>query len=159
MSDYKYSPILLRRADFILEEARSPDGVRDQAISMAMRVISNHVTVGRDGSSYSVKKSNKLMSNEAKLLRQRIPLKEWHKGTTNEHPDELKLVWESIRENAEKWTALDVCNRLSKYPFVTITNEENKKLRKIPRGSYADPFERYKQADIEIVRLDEDPAT
>ena len=149
-----YDNIVLRRAQFILDEARSNDAVRDLAVVMTMRALSNYLTVGRDGSSWIVKKQNQFMSKEAHRLRAERTANEWHKATTNEHQWELLKVWQTICERAETLSAADVCDLMKKYPFVTITNEENIRLRDPIVKAATTPEERYSRAQIEIIQVE-----
>jgi hypothetical protein len=59
------APYILRRADFVLREAKLKDARRDQAITYALRVISNYVTIGGDGGSSKIKLLNPRISKSA----------------------------------------------------------------------------------------------
>jgi hypothetical protein len=65
-----------RRIDFLLNEARSPHPVRDQAIIFTMRVISNFYSIGKDSSSSKITLLSKRMSREALHLKERVTLDE-----------------------------------------------------------------------------------
>lgn len=151
--DNSYPPYILRRAKFVLEEASNVDRTRDFTVNMALRVISNWVTVGKNGTSYAVKRANTRMSRAARELRSIGAYGEWHKKTTNEHPEELSIVWQWICDNVGVLRPEDLCRRLSEHPFVTVTLEESARLRKLSKSSFATPVERYRIANIEIVNF------
>ena len=153
-SSMTYGNLVLRRAQFILDEACSKDAVRDLAVVMTMRAISNYLTVGRDGSSWVVKKQNQFMSKAAHELKSKLTANEWHKATTNEHQWELLKVWQTICERADSLSATDVCDLMREYPFVTITNLENTRLREPDVRAASTPEERYSRAGIEVIQVE-----
>lgn len=145
---------ILRRADFILTEARLPDGRYDQATKYAMRVISNWAAVGADVGSRTVKERNLRMSVAARELRAKMPMQTWCAETINEHPEPMKMVWDWARAQAAELSADSLVQRIAAHPMVTVTKEEDARLRKLKFTSSGDPLERYRKAGIEICRVD-----
>jgi hypothetical protein len=144
--------LIYRRADFLITEARSGVKKPDEAVTKVLRSLSNYLTVGSDGSSDKVKKLNPNMSQAAKELRDRLSPVEWHKQTTNEHQLELKIVWKYIVHNALTLTPKDLCAYMRRYPYVTITKDENDVLRKVK--DFTSPEDRYFKASIKTVKLE-----
>lgn len=151
-------PYILRRAGFLLAEAVQPDATKDQTITIALRVISNYVTVGKDLGSRDVKLRNPRMSVTAferlhelmKNMSGAEAFKQWHVETTNEHPEPIRGIWEWIMENAKKLTVQDVVDRMLENAMVTITNAENSRLRAHGLVSRGVSSERYQLAGIII---------
>ena len=143
--------VIGRRILFLLNEANSDNSEKDQSIIAIIRSISNYETVGHDGDSKNVKLKNKWMSSAAYDLA--IKLKKfdlWHKETTNEHEFELKYVWTAILEE-KKINELNfnfIYSLFKNKPFITVTNDENTRLRKIRHEVGAANSERYKIANI-----------
>jgi hypothetical protein len=143
--------LIYRRVDFLIKEALAGVKKPDEAISKTLRCLSNYLTVGTDGQPFRVKKLNPNMSQAAKELRDRLSLDEWHNKTTNEHQLELKVVWRYIVENASTLKPEDLCTYMRRYPYVTITDEENDVLRRVK--DYTTPEERYEMAKITTLKL------
>jgi len=142
---------ILRRIDFLISEARSESRVKDQAVIYIMRTISNYCTIDQDAPSSVIKKQNKRMSKGAYKSRKQLPPKEWVKGTNtiNEHQDPLKYIWKWILDN-KNVSREEVLARFRKWPMVTVTSEENKRLRKCLETR---PRERYREAKIIVGQL------
>lgn len=139
---------ILRRLDFLLNEARSESPENDQAVIYTMRTISNYCTIGKDAPSSSIKKRNPRMSEEAYKSKKKLPQEEWVKGTNtiNEHQDPLKQIWKWILDHKEI-SREDVLARFKLWPMVTVTNEENKRLQNCQETG---PSERYREAKINV---------
>jgi hypothetical protein len=147
--------VVKRRLEFLLAEAQSPNPTYDQVVVYALRALSNHFSVGRDGSSGYIKLINRRMSRQAQeLLLQCQDEKKWCAKTINEHREPLSQVWSWIRAS-ESITIDDIADRLRDYPMVTITKEEDKKLRDLGQSSRGLPDDRY--AEIEIITHEEEP--
>jgi hypothetical protein len=58
MEFFHLSDNLKRRINFLLECAKH-EGTKDQVVTYALRVLSNHATIGRDAPSSTIKKLNK----------------------------------------------------------------------------------------------------
>jgi hypothetical protein len=144
-----YPNHVLRRAEFLLNEARNGFSKRDIAITMTLRSLSNYLTVGEDGGSRKVKELNSRMSENAKDLKAKLSSDDWHDATTNEHQLELKSVWSEILESTNQMTAEKICDLLKQYPYITVTNEENKALRRVKDAK--SPEERYAKAGIVVL--------
>ena len=73
--------LIKRRAEFLLNEARF-NAKRDQVITFTMRVLSNHATVGFDGSSFAIKQKNPRISHQAlSRLNEVEVFTDWSKDT------------------------------------------------------------------------------
>ena len=59
--------LIERRIRFLLDAAKY-EVKKDQVITYAMRVLSNHATIGKDAGSAEIKKINKIISEEAQNL-------------------------------------------------------------------------------------------
>ena len=57
--------IIERRIRFLLDAAKH-EIKKDQVVTYAMRVLSNHATIGKDAGSAEIKKQNKTISEGAK---------------------------------------------------------------------------------------------
>jgi hypothetical protein len=150
-----YDDFLIRRAEFVLKEALMGVRIRDQAITMTLRVLSNHFTVGKDGCSASVKKLNPWQSEKAQHLKKILPHKEFHNSTLNEHQMPLQWVWEEILLSLSLgnfMSAHQLCDLIKKYPYVTITKNEDDALRKNSKKAKG-PEERYALAGIRVTRI------
>jgi hypothetical protein len=149
---------IARRIQFLLDEAKSPNPVRDQTVTYAMRVISNFYSIDKDAGSRAVKKNCRRMSRKSLALRTSLSDEEWFKATVNEHQEPLEQVWAWIREGRP--SIAQVVNRFKQWPMVTVTREEDADLRiesarRRKHGlSELEPGERY--AGIEIVRRCDD---
>lgn len=153
-----YGAVIERRIAFLLQEARSPDHENDHVVGYALRVLSNHFTIGRSGNSGTIKLLNRRMSSDAqRFLLTCRDARQWCAGTTNEHPDPLSQVWKWIVGEAHSLTTADIAKRLGAYPMVTVTKREDKRLREKGFGSAGPPKLRYESAGIDIVLHDEEP--
>lgn len=143
-------PYVLRRAEFLLNEARCRDSKYDQTVRYALRVISNNLCCGADGSSSFVKWNIKYISKIAYELYLNSTDEEWHKNTTNEHQKPISQIWQWIKENAHTISPQDIIKEMRKYPMVVLHNDENSKLNKSYR-SEGSPDVRYK--DIQFLDI------
>ena len=92
--------ICLRRADFLIREARSFSPEYDHAVVYSLRVISNWISVGGNFGSREIRWRNKRISKKAwNLYYASLSDVEWLAGTINEHPEPLSAVWAWICEN------------------------------------------------------------
>lgn len=92
-----------RRIDFLLSEAASSHPVYDQSVRMTMRVISIWVSCGKDVSSSCFKKLAVYMSNKAHAFRGDLnDYKLFASQKINEHPEELKIIWNWMIEKRGK---------------------------------------------------------
>lgn len=149
--------LIKRRAEFLLNEARF-NAKRDQVITFTMRVLSNHATVGFDGSSFAIKQKNPRISHQAlSRLNEVEVFTDWSKDTINEHPIPLKSCWEWLLLEAKSLKVEDIWDHFSKYPMTTILKEEDKKLSAHGLRS-SGGNSRYSAVGIEIVELDISPA-
>lgn len=141
---------VLRRINWLIEEATSPNPQYDLSIRFTMRAISNYFSIGKmDIDSKNIKKINKRISRKALITIPSLNFDDWHKNTTNEHPLPLKIIWDQIC-NQEKCNEHFIISQFKNNPIVTITNYENLMLKQ----NDADPHVRYKNAKIEILNID-----
>lgn len=149
--------IMSRRAEFLLNEARHTHK-RDQCTTYALRVLSNYATIGRDAPASTIKRFNRLMSCGAyDLLYELADLKEWVSMTINEHGVPLKTTWDWICDNSESLTVSDIIKEFSRHPMVTITQEEDQRLRSNGYQSKGTMTERYDGCGIQLITTDEYP--
>ena len=132
MDDKKilWEKIILRRVEFLLNEAKAENPIRDQTITTAMRVISNWVTVGKDATSEYIKWNNPILSEEAWKLYEMSDDDYWQKNTINEHPEPLDQLWEYILEEKDQLTIDNILDRFKQSPMVTITKDEDNSINK-----------------------------
>ncbi|WP_171182066.1 hypothetical protein [Ruegeria sp. HKCCD8929] len=117
-----------RRAVFLLNEARH-DAKRDQAITYAMRVLSNYAAIGKDAGSGTLKNQNKRVSVAAKALLATVKTTRiWQQHTINEHPLPLKESWDWIVRGAKTLQPTDVWEHFRSDPMITITGGEDRLL-------------------------------
>jgi hypothetical protein len=151
-----------RRVAFVLDEASQPRPIRDQTVTFALRVIGNYLEVGQDCQSpylaYNCRYRSR-RAHESYLNLGDIPTlalrSEWRKMVVNEHQYPLAQLWNWIVENHSTLTAELILERMKAWPIVVITKDEDRclRLRARERGGEAiDPAERYRQADIEVLR-------
>ncbi len=153
MSYEELPPLVKRRLNFVFTELYSLDAKYDQAMSLLLRVLSNFATVGSDGGSFAIKQLNPRMSVSAKLLREKLQDdKRWASETINEHPMPLKNMWKSWRSEGGSLTEKKIWEDLVIHPMVTITKEEDAKLRDAEKHTpdYV-PHKRYEYASIELI--------
>jgi hypothetical protein len=98
-----------------------------------------------------IKKHNPKMSKAALDIKGRISFKEWASLTINEHQEPLQKTWSWILEHAASLTPTDVLERFKRWPMVTVTKEEDERLRQLTQ---LDPGQRYDVAQIEVVQTD-----
>ena len=101
MSDLKVqgveaNDIIKRRIRFLLDAAKH-ELKKDQVVTYAMRVLSNHATIGKDAGSAEIKKQNKTVSVNAKQLLYSADLATYCQNTINEHPKPIQLTWEWLK--------------------------------------------------------------
>ena len=65
--------VIQRRIRFLLDAAKH-EIKKDQVVTYAMRVLSNHATIGKDAGSAEIKKQNKTISEGAKKLLHSVDL-------------------------------------------------------------------------------------
>lgn len=138
-----WDDIAMRRAEFLLTEARSKSPFRDQTVTYALRVISNWATIGKDASSSTIKWSNPRLSQAAWKLYDDLSDEEWIKKTINEHPEPLAQIWAWILKNKDMISAKSILDRVSKWPMITITKQEDDELNKLGMKSTGSPEERH----------------
>lgn len=144
--------IIARRLKFIINELKCEDPKYDQSVSLVLRALSNYASVGIDGQSFAIKVSNPRMSHAASELRKSLSDdKEWAANTINEHPYPLRFLWDSWLSNAHFVTSSKIWEDLVSFPMITITKEEDAKLRKLDKSLSATPEARYKAAGIVLV--------
>lgn len=143
-----WEQVALRRAEFLLNEARSENPVRDQTVTFALRVISNWATVGKDASSSAIKWLNPRVSKGALQLYHEVTDREWERLTINEHQEPISQVWQWILENQNSITARDILDRAMKWPMITITKSEDYQINKAGYRSRGNPEERHFHLDI-----------
>lgn len=120
-----------RRIDFLLSEAASLEPIYDQSVRMTMRVISNWVSCGKDVSSSGFKKLAVYMSKKAHALRGDLnDHKLFASQTINEHPEELKIIWDWMTGKQGKLSTDEVLSRFRRWPVIVITKDEDDDLRK-----------------------------
>ena len=141
-----------RRIDFLIREAKSEDGKRDQAITYAFRVITNYLSVGYDARSRELSKKCPHRSKKAHALYLKYSklndLKGWLDKVTNEHQYPIKDAWEWMTNERDTLNVQRVKNHLEKWPVVVVTKDENKLLRDV---HYIEPDQRYSRAGIEVL--------
>lgn len=78
-------------------------------------------------------------------------------ATINEHQEPLKFVWSWICDDRDRLTVEEIAFRFERWPMVTITCDEDQRLRDEARRARqegrpvsCDPVERYRFANIEI---------
>ena len=81
--------ILERRIKFLIDAARF-EGKKDQVVTYAMRVLSNHAAIGKDANSAQIKKINRRVSKGAYSLLMSSSIDVYCKETINGHPRPLK---------------------------------------------------------------------
>jgi hypothetical protein len=154
-----YDDVIERRLEFLLSEAKSPNPTSDRSVVYTMRILSNYFTIGKtDVDSYRAKLLNRRMSRRAQELL--VTLDDailWNEATKNEHPEPLNQTWNWILDQKEKLTTRAIAQRIALYPMITVTNEEDKTLRKNGHQSSGSPDERYAAAGIEIVNHGQEP--
>jgi hypothetical protein len=145
---------ILRRIDFIIREARCEDGIRDQTVTFAMRVVSNWCTLGKDAGAAEVKLKGRRMSRKAYDLRVKYSsdLRTWASTTINEHQMPLDHFWKRIRGNKIP-SPEELLADFQRWLMVTVTKDEDDKVRKLRDK---DPIERYGLAGIEVGEMSDD---
>jgi hypothetical protein len=140
-----------RRVKFLIEEARSPNGIRDQVVTIAFRVITNWLAVGDDVSSDNLKRRCLFRSRAAHELWLSSEFKPWCANTINEHQNPIKRSWAWMREEGR--TVDEVKEHLAQWPVVVVTKLENALLRD---DANVDPRAGYRRAGIEILTQRDD---
>jgi hypothetical protein len=145
------TPLIKRRLSFVVTEIHSMDGKYDQAISLILRVLSNYASVGFDAGSYAIKIKNLKISEEAKTLRIKLnDDKEWASLTINEHPMPLKNLWSEWKKIAAEITEEKIWDDLLMHPMITVTKDEDARLREVEKRGEYDPIHRYEAAKIKV---------
>jgi hypothetical protein len=145
-----------RRLNFLLELAKN-EKKRDQVSTFLMRVISNHATIGMDAGSAKIKTLNKTISKEAYKLLLSTNIKTFCKNTINEHPRPLKTTWEWLQEKADSLSIEEVWNEFKKHQMITITKEEDAKIKFSGQNSTGSFKSRYTDLGIEVILLKKSP--
>lgn len=145
-------PFIQRRLEFIRLEAIH-EALRDQALTMVMRVISNYATLNKDVSSSKALRLNKNISEAAfnELVKSKT-LNDWVKKVTNEHQMPLKETWKNFTDNKSKLTIEYIWRHFQKYPMTTILKTENERLDALGYHDNGMPEERYKAAKIKLIK-------
>ncbi len=150
-----WQSIAHRRAQFLINEARSSDPTYDQTVRYALRVISNWATVGKDCSSAEIKWLNPRVSEKALELYDAVSDEEWLKRTTNEHPEPISVVWQWICEQGDHITPEAILARAKQWPMVTVTLEEDRLLTTNGLRSSGKPEDRHR--DIVLASITSPP--
>ena len=145
------TPAVRRRCEFLLAVAKDPTDSRDQTVTYAMRVLSNHATIGRDASSEYIKRFNRKITRRAYERLTAVDWREFKSTTRNEHPKPLDQSWNWIVANAHTLTAEDIWQEFADNPMITVTVEEDKGMPRT-KGDFATRY-----AGIEVMTLDVDP--
>jgi len=142
-----------RRIAFLIAEAKSANPIRDQAITFALRVITNCFSVNDDMGSAAIKERLRYRSEKAHALAETMPFKQWITQVQNEHPYPLRRAWEWLCRERQTVTTEGVRLHLSRWPMVVVTKEEHGRL--VDRDEQT-PEERYGAANIEVWEQDAD---
>ena len=147
----EFTDTINRRLVFLANEIKA-GGNYDLSVVSTLRCLSNHASIGKDGSSAAIKKANPRMSSAARRLREELSNdKIWFSKTINEHPFPLKKMWDAwIREN-QTISEAKIWDDLCAHPMITITKQEDVQLRAVDKRRVLPPKERYEQAGILIV--------
>ena len=148
--------IIERRIRFLLDAAKH-EIKKDQVVTYAMRVLSNHATIGKDAGSAEIKKQNKTISEGAKKLLHSVDLTTYCQNTINEHPKPIQLTWEWLRDHADTLSIEEVWNEFSNNPMVTVTKDEDNMIKASGQNSIGDMQSRYTDLGITLVTLPETP--
>jgi hypothetical protein len=148
--------LIERRIRFLLDAAKY-EVKKDQVITYAMRVLSNHATIGKDAGSAEIKKINKIISEEAQNLLYSSDLETFCKSTINEHPKPIQSTWEWIRDNVETLTIEKVWKEFLRNPMVTVTKDEDSLIKASGQNSVGNIESRYTALGIKKVTLTETP--
>jgi hypothetical protein len=151
-----------RRIKFLISEARLKYPIRDQTITYAFRVVTNHFSgCNYDIPSSLLREKCPYRSKEAHALfkkyLKRNDQKGWLDKVTNEHQYPIKCAWDWMKKEPDKLNVQRVKNRLKKWPVVVVTKEENESLRHVRA---IEPDQRYHEAGIEVLKKpDQDQMT
>jgi hypothetical protein len=141
-----------RRIEFLLAEARHPHSIADSAVRYALRSVSNYYTVGRDAPSRYLYKYCPFRSGEAhRLLGDPADANNFHL-VTNEHQQELNVIWRWMKSSADKLTVPVVAERFRRWPMVVISTQENNDLRqRWAVDTPPNPYIRYEEVNIMVL--------
>ena len=161
MSDLKVkgveaNDIIKRRIRFLLDAAKH-ELKKDQVVTYAMRVLSNHATIGKDAGSAEIKKQNKTVSVNAKQLLYSADLATYCQNTINEHPKPIQLTWELLKNHAGTLSIEEVWNEFINNTMVTVTKDEDNYIKAKGLTSIGNIKSRYTDLGITIVTLPETP--
>lgn len=149
--------VTARRIEFLINEAKHL-AKRDQAITYAMRVVSNIASIGSDAGSSKVKLDNRFVSAGAySLLISGISAQTWTASTINEHPVPLKITWEWICEKSNSLNVTDVWDHFVKNRMITLLVSEDAQLTKMGLRSSSGAGDRYKISGLEVLELEKSP--
>jgi hypothetical protein len=147
-TDKDWDRIVLRRAQFLLNEANSENPTRDQTVTYAMRVISNWATIGKDAPSHIIKWTNPRISVAAWELYTSCSDREWEKSVINEHPEPIAQVWDFILKERDTLNANAILDRFKLWPMITVTKEEDSELTRNGYRSSGSPAERHSRIKL-----------
>ena len=161
MSDFKVegveiNDVIKRRIRFLLDAAKN-ELKKDQEVTYAMRVLSNHATIGKNAGSAEIKKQNKKVSKKASQLLYSADLATYCQNTINEHPKPILLTWDWLKEHAYTLSIEEVWNEFSNNTMVTVTKDEDNYIKTKGLNSIGDMQSRYTDLGITIVTLSETP--
>jgi hypothetical protein len=151
---------VIRRAQFVCNEACFPDQEHDQTVKYALRVISNFATVGKDATSSQVKELNPRVSKQAfsrlkELLSDDIDADflKWCSETINEHPEPLGQIWGWISNSEVKIPPEELIERLASYKMITILRTENARIDAAGGRSRGSPADRRSQIELSQIGM------
>ena len=156
LEKYALSEYIRRRIEFVLDEVIHSDK-KDQVIDVALRQVSNYITVGMLGDSRKMRESNKLISEQAFNILKTRDSKLWGKTTTNEHPQPIKQTWDWLVDNAGSVSVEEAFKELHKTRMVTVTKKEDAKLTQRGLRSKGSIECRYNQTGISVFLLSKTP--
>lgn len=156
MAENLVDGIVERRIKFLLEAARY-EVIKDQAISFALRVVSNHATIGRDATSAVIKRLNTKVSSNALSLLLETGLDNFCRHTINEHPKPIVMTWNWLKENAEWLDVASVWQHFLDNKMITVTRKEDEKIRLSGQGHAGDFQSRYLDLGIVVKELAHSP--
>jgi hypothetical protein len=151
---------ILRRLEFLLNEAKQPSPILDKIVVLVLRQLGNYFWTKGDSGSTGLYKKCPCRSKAAYELSQTFP-KDWYKGKRNgqQVADEQKVEndhWEPIWQ-LWKWicqktdlTVDDVKARILRWPIVVVAKNEHKIL-----NNSLEPEERYRNVLSEFFILGE----
>jgi hypothetical protein len=119
-------------------------------VSRIMRTISEAVHFGQYRNSTQGKLNNLTVSRGAANLMAHCTQADFLGNTILEHPLPLERMYLDLAARAAALALSDIFDQLKRYPLVTVTAEENRRLK---HTGWASPKQRYAEANIEVGRL------